>query len=705
MGVIYCRECGGKVAEKLAACPHCGGPIGTGGLRRRRKPVRWLRIVVLTFLIVALLGVPVAWVCGKGKFQAEAAIRVRPVVYSLVFTDEMADRVLPLYDQFKNTHAQLILREQVLCRVADEMRKRNDITLFGPPAEGLVGRLKAVWSTGDLRELVREKHNAMDALLGAMARGDLAAISDSDSELILIQMTSPSAREAEIIVSAFLRAYEQVVLAGVEGGNDVRLRVLEEQRLVLQKDVEQQESIIELMGEEYGATDLAEPRQLILERVRSVQEQLVTARAERTALETQIQLGAPGESIDLATMKQFKMREEFVNADERYKRLNERVIDAEEALIGAEQALGGNDPELAQSRKVLENWRAHLADRRAELDKTFDDRVAEVVSESQEERLTRSTALMGHCDRNIERLREELMQSTFDVIDIGRRYDAIMKRQSKLDRTRRFFDIISDRIMELRLESKRPARISVEPWVASTELPSRRGRMILVVLSAGLVCGLLLALLRWVWIRCSSGGLAVDDRPGTGERGADSECKSSGGVEGSDVKRDGVDDEMVYMRGHPPRCLGGEVGACSDGLRELLQGELGEHSSCFGVVCECGGTVFAVSRPIECGVTSIKCGGCGKARVLFDPTQYGYDGELGHNAGIELGEVEGYACSKCGKGTCEVAIGFQYSGETDVLKDDDAPDVRPEDLFGWVMVAARCDGCGGIEEVTQMECA
>jgi len=165
-----------------------------------------------------------------------------------------------------------------------------------------------------------------------------------------------------------------------------------------------------------------------------------------------------------------------------------------------------------------------------------------------------------------------------------------------------------------------------------------------------------------------------------------------------------MEDEITYMQTHPPRCLGDKIAAPKDVLKDFLRGQLGYESTSFSPVCECGSQKFIVSRPIESGITGITCCNCGITRTLFDPTKHGYDGELGHNADLKLGDNEEYACSKCGNTTCDVAIAFQYSGETDILQEDNPPEINPEDLFGWFMVAAQCNRCGGVEEVAQAEC-
>jgi hypothetical protein len=100
-----------------------------------------------------------------------------------------------------------------------------------------------------------------------------------------------------------------------------------------------------------------------------------------------------------------------------------------------------------------------------------------------------------------------------------------------------------------------------------------------------------------------------------------------------------MEDEISYMQTHPPRCLENKVTTPIDTLQDFLRGQLGDNSTSFSPECECGSYKFTMAKPIEYsfGVTSITCCDCGKTRTLFDPSKYGFDGELGHNANLELG--------------------------------------------------------------------
>ena len=166
-----------------------------------------------------------------------------------------------------------------------------------------------------------------------------------------------------------------------------------------------------------------------------------------------------------------------------------------------------------------------------------------------------------------------------------------------------------------------------------------------------------------------------------------------------------MEDEITYMKDHPPRCLGGHCIPSPNDLHEAVNAELGDHSTVFTPVCKCSCEIVEVMSSEDYSPIIIKCTKCGSARPVFDPIKHGYDGELGHNEGFDPTTPKDCSCLECGNHSFRLALGFQYSGETDILEEEDSPDVKPEDLFGWLLALAKCEECGKIREITESECA
>lgn len=164
-------------------------------------------------------------------------------------------------------------------------------------------------------------------------------------------------------------------------------------------------------------------------------------------------------------------------------------------------------------------------------------------------------------------------------------------------------------------------------------------------------------------------------------------------------------DEIEYMRSHPPRCMSGIAMDVNKRHRSFAKGIVGNDTTSFSTICTCGNNKFIINKPVEVGITTIICNACQKNYVLFDPSNHGYDGELGNNAELKFGEIERHKCPKCNQEMANVAVTFQYSGETDILEEDDSIGIFPEDLFGYILITAICKGCENCSVVTECECA
>lgn len=163
-------------------------------------------------------------------------------------------------------------------------------------------------------------------------------------------------------------------------------------------------------------------------------------------------------------------------------------------------------------------------------------------------------------------------------------------------------------------------------------------------------------------------------------------------------------NELAYMRKHPPRCIKKHAGKPSSQLLAFLRENLGDESTAFAVKCRCGSEQFRISVAEGFGPVSVECSECAKQFVVFDPSLHGYDGELGHNSEIAPAKRREVRCLKCKEDAFHACCGFQYAGETDVLEDKSIK-VKPEDLFGYFLLAGHCSKCGAITNAFDWECA
>ncbi|MHC4418171.1 MAG: Wzz/FepE/Etk N-terminal domain-containing protein [Planctomycetota bacterium] len=210
---------------------------------------RW-RIVLLTSLLMCLVGIPAVWYLVKPSYQATAAIRIAPVIPSILFGDSDSDSVIPMYDNFKNTQAEMIKSDRVLQRVADDLANKN-LAFFG--------KVNDVSQLPNDNRPETEAADPVDVLRKALNSGILKVTPERRSELIKIVMESANPEEAAQIVNSFVNAY-----MAIEGSNEARrddrkLTLLENERKVLAEKLERQRRTIQQLAEEYGATRAHRP--------------------------------------------------------------------------------------------------------------------------------------------------------------------------------------------------------------------------------------------------------------------------------------------------------------------------------------------------------------------------------------------------------------------------------------------------------------
>jgi Zn finger protein HypA/HybF involved in hydrogenase expression len=154
----------------------------------------------------------------------------------------------------------------------------------------------------------------------------------------------------------------------------------------------------------------------------------------------------------------------------------------------------------------------------------------------------------------------------------------------------------------------------------------------------------------------------------------------------------------------PPRCIENNATQSSESLISLIRKDYGENIEAYAIQCKCGETELIPVAPIGMGLVSFNCPSCGDNQLLFDPKRDGYDGELGNNDNMDMEEPVLFICPQCGGEEFSLACAFQYSGEDDVLEDEEI-EKKPQDLFGWFIFAGECVVCGKTTTICDCECA
>jgi capsular exopolysaccharide synthesis family protein len=432
------------------------------------KPIlrRWY-IVLTTFLVICAFSIPAIWLLVKPMYAATAAIRVAPIIPSILFSDKDSEGVIPMYANFVNTQVDLIKNDQVLQRVADDLVDKKLVFLKGVA-------------------------NPVTKLRNALISEVITVDTDRNSELIKITMKSRDSTEAAQIVDAFVKAYMAIEVSKEAQGGDQKLAVLENEQKVLSAKLERIRRTIHQMAEEYGSTILTDRQEIMLKRVADIQAELTSIQTRKITLEAQQQLGQQGISSD----KLFKMRYEFINTDPTVQVISTNVTELDQGLIVAKQTLAPTNPELHRKNELLEALKVRLEERRQEVGKTFDEMMKLELAKNREDQLANVKAELEQLTNYEKRLQDMLAKESADAIELGRKHLAIQDQQEQLELTKDLYDTVRRRIQELEMERKRPARISKAYDANIIPVPNKRLKYTVALIFTSFAAGCFLAFLR-----------------------------------------------------------------------------------------------------------------------------------------------------------------------------------------------------------------
>ena len=430
---------------------------------------RWY-IVLITLLVICAIGIPAVWFLIKPTYAATAAIRVAPIIPSILFSDKDSEGVIPMYQNYMNTQATLIKSDQVLQRVADDL-------------------------VGKKLKFFESAANPVAKLRKALIDEDITVIPGRRSELIMIAMESQDATEAARIVDAFVKAYMAIEVSKETKGGDRKLTILESERKVLADKLRRQHQTIRQMAEEYGSVILTGRQEMMLQRVADLQAELTKIQTRRITLETQQQLLGQTSQQEASPGALFKMRYEFINANPTFQVLSSNITQLDQGLIVAKQTLAPTNPELKRKAELLEALKTRLEEKRNELGKTFDDLITKELAKNHEGQLTNVTMELTQIVDYEKRLQDMLAKENSETIGLGRKHLAIQDQQEQLELTKELYDTVRRRIQQLEMERKRPARISIAYNASVAPVPNKRIKYTAALMFGSLAAGCFLALL------------------------------------------------------------------------------------------------------------------------------------------------------------------------------------------------------------------
>jgi len=452
---------------------------------------RWY-IALLVFLVMCGVGVPAIWLFIKPVYSVTGAIRVDPILPNLL-TGEMEDfGGRTGYESYLNTQAELVRSSRVIERVADDL-KDNDLAFFKNYAEYAPGLLKKLEKR--LRA-VQKKPEPASILKEALLDGVITIEPGRRSHLIHITMKSKDPGEARQIVDAFIRHYMAVEVSSSTKEEGDKLSLLESERNVLTKNLETQRDAIRRLAQEYGTTTLTSRQDMMLARVTTLLGELTKLEARRINLEAQVQLLEQAKEQTIEPEELLTMRTDYINANPSVQELTKNIVELERDLIIAQQQMTPDNPSLKRKQELLDAFQARLKKKREEVGKEFDSMVSQQQTKASKDKLLAAQAELEQTKAYEQKLREVLAKEDEQTIELGRKQLQMQDLQYQLDLDKEMYDAITRRIQEMKMELKRPAKVSGVINADIYDIRDKRVKYSAALIFFALACGCGLAFLR-----------------------------------------------------------------------------------------------------------------------------------------------------------------------------------------------------------------
>lgn len=471
----------------------------------RQTVVRCRGVFLLIFVLISVVGLSALWYLGrvaypasgtekwylpKRVYEVAGALRVAPVIVQRG-TDDRG--VVTLYKSFMNTQAEMIMSTRVVQRVADDLAEKN-LTFFEDYGGGISARSRRKADEGVMTT------GPAEVLKQAIRNGVIEASAVVNTELIKVTMRSANPEEARQIVDSFISNYMAVSVSAAAMSDDQGLRVLEDERKILEMKLKISRDQIKQLSREYGTTMLGERQEVILRRVTALQGELTEIEASRIRLEGEVQSLEKGrdESLVRGVQEVQSGREDYINSDALVGSLARRIADIKVDLAVAETEESAENPAVKQKVKALDALKSRLQKRKEEVGKAFDEMATKREAEALAQNLTKAKVELEQIMAHEKRLREMLAKEDSKAIEFGRKELDIQELQDQLELDKEIYDIVRRRIIKLEIERKRPERISVAYYADIVSVQSFGGirfKAAIAVLLSALVCSLLLAII------------------------------------------------------------------------------------------------------------------------------------------------------------------------------------------------------------------
>jgi len=449
---------------------------------------RWY-IVLLTFLVLCLAGIPAIWLRIERSYVVTGLIKVDPIIPNILTgTADRGD--ISNYQSFMFTQARMVTSPQVVQNVADDLADKG-LTFFADRTNTLVVRLG--------RKLgIKEAEPEPAAVLKEAILDQIITVEPSrKGEFIEVTMTWANIEEAKRIVDAVIRSYMAIVVDRSTREDERDLDLLKREQEDLSGKMKKDVNEIDQMAQEYGSTNLDRRYDMKLTQVANLLRTLTEVEARRIYLQARVKvLLDPNGQEAVSLQERVSMREEYVSKDPAVQARAANIVALEQELIIARQDLTPGNPQIKQKEELLEALRTSFEEQKNKARERFDTMVKEQTATLGDKQLSALKAELEQTQTHENELRDLVLKEDKQTIDLGQKELAIQDLQDGLGFTREMYDRISKRIAEFRMERKRPARISVGQNADVFGILDKRAKYTVALVFGSIACGMLLAFLR-----------------------------------------------------------------------------------------------------------------------------------------------------------------------------------------------------------------
>ena len=453
-----------------------------GGLLRR-----W-HIVLLTFLVLCAAGIPAIWLLIERSYTVTGAIRVAPILTSILTGEEEVYGGTQVYQSFLYSQAAMVTNARVLQRVASDLADK-ELKFFEDRTNRLAMKLQRL-NPKDV------KPEPADVLKEAILEEVITVAPVRRGEHILVSMKWTDAEEAKMIVDAFIRLYIAVEVTSAEEKEMQGLGVLQSEERLLSGKLDSYRADIFKLAEEYGSKKLDSRYDMNLQRVGSLLAQLTEVEARRIYLETQVKLLEQTHEETVPLQEWVSIREDYVNKDTAVQVLTSSIVALDQELITDIQTLAATNPQIKQKEELLKILRTRLIEQKEKTREAFAELMKEETASQSKKKLADLKVTLEQTQAHETELRNLLSKEDTQTINLGQKNLAIQDLEDKLAFTKEMYDKISRRIAEFEMERKRPARITVGYDADIAGIRDKRAKYTMALIFGSMACGMLLAFLR-----------------------------------------------------------------------------------------------------------------------------------------------------------------------------------------------------------------